>query len=112
LNFGRRAVDGGAPIGATARGARAWITAVAGITTTAVVLAALAGLHSWSGQQEAAYRAVATLRSALAVEQESLFDPDHQTAADQVLAGAALAQAQAASIPAGARTAITQDAAG
>jgi diguanylate cyclase (GGDEF)-like protein/PAS domain S-box-containing protein len=98
-------------MGATARGARAWITAVAGIATAAVVIAALAGLHSWSGQQEAAYRTIATLRSTLAVEQESLFDPDHQTAADQVLAGAALAQAQAASIPADARTAITRYAA-
>jgi diguanylate cyclase (GGDEF)-like protein/PAS domain S-box-containing protein len=108
VRFGRRVVDSGLPMRARMPRARAWITAVGGIAVVAVVMVALVGLHSRSGQQEAAFRTVNALRTAVSLEQEGLFDPDRQTAADQVAAAAALTQAQATSIPDAARTSITQ----
>jgi diguanylate cyclase (GGDEF)-like protein/PAS domain S-box-containing protein len=108
VRSGRRSVDGGVVMRARRLGAQAWITAVGGIAVVAVVMVALVGLHSRSGQQEAAFRTVTTLRTAVSLEQEGLFDPDRQTAADQVAAGEALTQVQATSIPDAARTSITQ----
>ncbi len=92
----------------TRRSVPAWISAVSGVVVVALVMAALAGLHTWSGQQETAYRAVNGLRTALTLEQTSLFDPDRQTAADQIAAGVALTNVQAASVSNADGTSITR----
>jgi diguanylate cyclase (GGDEF)-like protein/PAS domain S-box-containing protein len=92
----------------TRRSVPAWISAVSGVVVVALVMAALAGLRTWSGQQETAYRAVTGLRTALTLEQTSLFDPDRQTAADQIAAGVALTNVQAASVSNADGTSITR----
>lgn len=76
-----------------------WATALGGLIAMAVVIGSLAGLNLWSGQQQAAFRSVITLRSAVAVEQESLFDPSGQPTARQAAAAVALAEVEAAGIP-------------
>lgn len=83
-----------------------WATALGGLVAMAVVIGSLAGLNLWSGQQQAAFRAVITLRSAIAVEQESLFDPSGQPTTKQAAAEVALAEVEAAAIPSADRASI------
>jgi diguanylate cyclase (GGDEF)-like protein/PAS domain S-box-containing protein len=72
-----------------------WISTVAAAVLTIAVLAALASLHAWPDQQQAAAQAISRLRADTAVEQEGVIDPSSNTRQAQRRVSADLAAVQA-----------------
>ena len=81
-NAGRPAPDG-----------HFWLSCGAAALLTLVVVAALFGLHEWSSQRQLAAQSVNSLRTAVAVEEEGVFDSAQATSNLQVAANAAFVTA-------------------
>ena len=74
----------------SARGIPFWVSGAAAALLTFGVLVALVSLHGWSVQRQLASQSVSSLRTIVAVEQESVLDSARTTASLQGDANAAL----------------------
>ena len=74
----------------SARGIPFWVSGAAAALLTFGVLVALVSLHGWSVQRQLASQSVSSLRTIVAVEQESVLDSTRTTASLQGDANAAL----------------------